>query len=173
MRTKQGTCWAWVLFGLFLAAVHVAKAAEDPTGLSEIGTAAANAAQAEAAATAAKKLQSITGTATDQLGTTPEAAESALSDAEESAETDPKKKGPKKGKVRQMTGRVTSIDTATNSFTVQKGKKETVIRTTEKTQVKAGKVVKSLSDLKIGDKVKMRLIEDAGQLVARVIHLKQ
>jgi hypothetical protein len=170
MMTKQGTYW--VLFGLFLATVNVAKAAGDPTGISGIGTAAVNAAQAEAAAAATKKIQSITGTATDQLGTATEAAESELSDAKAITDTDLKKKGPKKGNIRQMTGRVTAIDATANSFTVQKGKKETVIHTTEKTQVKVGKTVKSLSDLKVGDKVKMRLSEDAGQLVARVIHLK-
>jgi hypothetical protein len=76
MTTKQGTVWVFVLFGSFLAMADVARTAGDPTGLSEIGTAAVNAAQAEAAAAAAKKIQSITGAATDQLGTATEAASS-------------------------------------------------------------------------------------------------
>lgn len=178
MVTSKGIRWMLVLFGLSLATAVVAKAAGDPTGLSGMGAAAAKAAQSEAETATAKKIQSVTDAATDKMGVAAGAVESEMKHAQDTADvTDAKVKKKaenlKKGGTRQITGHVTAIDTATNSLTLQKGKKEpVVIHLTKETQIKAGKTLKSLSDLKVGDKVKMKIREEGGQVVARVIHLK-
>ena len=162
MTTRKWVYWVCLLLGLPLVVPVFAFAATGTPDQSKIGT-----------AIAADAIQS--GTA-DM-----ESVGSKLQDTENAADTKMNKMNKMKKKAanlerkhtRQMTGRITAIDTATNSLTVQKGKKEPVtIHLTEKTRILSGKEPKALSDLKVGDKVKLRVGEEGGREVARTIHLK-
>jgi len=156
MTTKKWAYWVCLLLGLPLVVSVIAFAATGTPDQSKIGTAIATDA-----------IQSGTA-AMESVG-------SKLQDTENAAETKMKKKAAnlERKHTRQMTGRITAIDTATNSLTVQKGKKEPVtIYLAEKTRILSGKEPKALSDLKVGDKVKLRLGEEGGREVARTIHLK-
>jgi len=156
MTTKKWAYWVCLLLGLPLVVSVVSFAVAGTPDQSKIGT-----------AIAADAIQS--GTAgMESVG-------SKLQDTENAAETKVKKKAAnlERKHTRQMTGRITAIDAATNSLTVQKGKKEPVtIYLTEKTRILSGKEPKALSDLKVGDKVKLRVGEEGGREVARTIHLK-
>lgn len=77
-----------------------------------------------------------------------------------------------KVKVKQITGEVAAVDAAAKSLTVKGKKAEVVISTDEKTAVKAGKEKKSLSDVKVGDKVTVKYSEVDGKNIAKSIEIK-
>ncbi len=77
-----------------------------------------------------------------------------------------------KVKVKQITGDVAAVDAAAKSLTVKGKKAEVVISTDEKTVVKAAKEKKSLSDVKVGDKVTVKYSEVDGKNIAKSIEIK-
>lgn len=77
-----------------------------------------------------------------------------------------------KVKVKQITGEVAAVDAAAKSLTVKGKKAEVVISTDEKTAVKADKEKKSLSDVKVGDKVIVKYSEIDGKNIAKSIEIK-
>jgi len=76
----------------------------------------------------------------------------------------------KKQQVRQITGLVTAI--SGNHLNVKKGNKAFAFKVEEGMVIRSGSVGKSLSDLKVGDKIMVKHIENGGVLIARSIHLK-
>ncbi len=69
--------------------------------------------------------------------------------------TKEEKKAPEK--VMQATGEVAAVDTKANTITVKSAKKgEVVCDVTADTKISAGKDVKTLADVKVGDKVTVK-----------------
>ena len=77
-----------------------------------------------------------------------------------------------KVKVKQITGDVGAVDAAAKSLTVKGKKAEVALSTDEKTAVKMGKEKKTLSDVKVGDKVTVKYSEVNGKGVAKSIEIK-
>ncbi|WP_333653506.1 hypothetical protein [Dissulfurispira sp.] len=77
-----------------------------------------------------------------------------------------------KVKVKHITGDVAAVDAAAKSLTVKGKRAEVVISTDEKTVVKAEKEKKSLSDVKVGDKVTVKYSEVEGKNIAKSIEIK-
>jgi len=75
-----------------------------------------------------------------------------------------------KQQTRQITGLVASI--SGNQLTVKKGNKTFVFQVDEGIVIKSNDKVKSLSDLKTGDKIMAKYIEKDGVQIARSIYLK-
>ncbi len=71
--------------------------------------------------------------------------------------------------VKQITGDVVTIDVAVKTLTVKGKKAEVVITADDKTTVKMNKEKKTLSDIKVGDKVTLKYAEIEGKKVARSI----
>ena len=74
--------------------------------------------------------------------------------------------------VRQIRGDVVTIDVAVKTLTVKGKKAEVVITADDKTTVKMNKEKKSLSDIKVGDKVTLKYAEIEGKKIARTIEIK-
>ena len=81
-----------------------------------------------------------------------------------------------KTKVKQVTGKVKAVDTKAKTITVVKkikGKeKEVVLAVDEKTRITVDSE-KALADVKVGDDVKAKYIEDEGKNVAKSVAIKQ
>lgn len=77
-----------------------------------------------------------------------------------------------KVKIKQYTGEVVTIDATAKSLTVKGKKAEIVFTADEKTTVKVGKEKKSLTDVKIGDKVVVKYSEVDGKNLVRSIEVK-
>ncbi|MCL4490696.1 MAG: hypothetical protein M1510_02175 [Nitrospirae bacterium] len=78
-----------------------------------------------------------------------------------------------KVKVKQITGDVAAVDVAAKSLTVKGKKAEVVVMIDEqKTAVRMDKEKKSLSDVKVGDKVIVKYSEADGKNIARNIEIK-
>lgn len=75
-------------------------------------------------------------------------------------------------KVKQITGDVAAVDAAAKSLTVKGKKAEVVVSTDDKTVVKAAKEKKTLSDVKVGDRVTVRYSELDGKNIAKSIDIK-
>jgi len=75
-----------------------------------------------------------------------------------------------KKQTRQVTGLVTAI--SGNHLNVKKGDKTFAFKVEEGIVIKSSKAEKSLSDLKVGDKVMAKYVETGGVLIARSIHMK-
>lgn len=80
--------------------------------------------------------------------------------------------GAEKVKIKQITGEVGAVDAAARSLTVKGKKAEVVLSTDEKTTVKTEKEKKSLSDVKVGDKITIKYSEVNGKNVAKNIEIK-
>lgn len=74
--------------------------------------------------------------------------------------------------VKQITGDVVTIDVAVKTLTVKGKKAEVVITADDKTTVKMNKEKKTLSDIKVGDKVTLKYAEIEGKKIARSIVIK-
>ncbi|MGO9016557.1 MAG: hypothetical protein ACLQF0_16465 [Dissulfurispiraceae bacterium] len=74
--------------------------------------------------------------------------------------------------VKQITGDVVTIDVAIKTLTVKGKKAEVVITADDKTVVKMNKEKKTLSDIKVGDKVTLKYAEIEGKNIARYIKIK-
>jgi|SRR5208337_1134789 len=74
--------------------------------------------------------------------------------------------------VKQITGDVTTIDVAVKTLTIKGKKAEVVITADDKTTVKINKEKKTLSDIKVGDKVTLKYAEIEGKKIARSIEIK-
>lgn len=74
--------------------------------------------------------------------------------------------------IRQVTGDVVTIDTTIKTLTVKGKKAEVVIVADDKTIVKIDKEKKTLSDIKIGDKVTVKYAVIDGKYIARSIEIK-
>ncbi len=81
-----------------------------------------------------------------------------------------------KPKIKQITGEVKSIDPKAMTVTVMKKIKDQVKEITavviDKTKITMNKDKKTLSDLKVGDKVTMKYTESAGKNIAKSISIK-
>lgn len=74
--------------------------------------------------------------------------------------------------VRQITGDVVTIDVAVKTLTVKGKKAEVVVTADDKTVVKMNKEKKTLSDIKVGDKVTLKYAEVEGKNIVRSIEIK-
>ncbi|MBI3802841.1 MAG: hypothetical protein HY282_03675 [Nitrospirae bacterium] len=77
----------------------------------------------------------------------------------------------KKGKLTSIKGEVTEVDPAGNNLKIKDKDKEVTMNVTDKTVITAGKIKKSLADLKAGDKVVAKATEEDGKMVARSIRM--
>lgn len=71
---------------------------------------------------------------------------------------------------KQVTGIVTAVDA--NTITVKKAKTEVTAAINDKTKVMSGKDMKTLADVKVGDKVTVKYAAADGNNVAKKIELK-
>lgn len=78
-----------------------------------------------------------------------------------------------KPKVMQITGEVKAVDTKAMTITVTKKMRDKVIETvatvTDNTKVTIGKEKKTLADVKVGDKVRLKYVEADGKNTAKSI----
>jgi Cu/Ag efflux protein CusF len=94
------------------------------------------------------------------------AAEKAAAPAEKK-EAAPAKKVAKK----QVTGEVAAVDAKANTLTVKGKKGDVTVSTDDKTTVVAGKVKKTLADVKAGDKVSVKYTEADGKNTATKVSI--
>jgi Cu/Ag efflux protein CusF len=80
---------------------------------------------------------------------------------------------PASSKTRQITGKVTAIDTRSNTVTVLKKGKEVVVNVEEKTDIIQCTQKPSITDIKIGDKVTAKYKETGGENTARSITIRE
>jgi Cu/Ag efflux protein CusF len=75
-------------------------------------------------------------------------------------------------RLKFIEGDVVTIDVAAKAMTVKGRKAETVITIDEKTVVRAAREKKSLTDIKVGDRVMVKYSEADGKYFARSIEVK-
>ncbi len=79
-------------------------------------------------------------------------------------------------KVQQITGEVSAVNTITNSITVTKKIRDTVVEAVvtidDKTKIMKEKENKSFADIKIGDKVVVKYAKVDGKNVAKNINIQ-
>jgi hypothetical protein len=80
------------------------------------------------------------------------------------------KKAPTK--VKQVTGAVAAVEAKTKTITVKGKKGDVTAMVDDKTKIMMGKVVKTLADVKAGDKVKLKYSETDGKMTAKSIAIK-
>lgn len=76
-------------------------------------------------------------------------------------------------KHRQITGIVKSVDTKTNTVTVEKNGREVVLSLEGKTRIIQCTEKNSIADLKVGDKVTANFLETTGKNSAKQIAVKE
>lgn len=85
-------------------------------------------------------------------------------------------KTAEKPKVKQVTGEVKAVDTKAKTVTVTKKMKDkavdTVVTVDDKTKIMLDKEKKTLADVKMGDKVKVKYTEVEGKNVAKSIAIQ-
>lgn len=91
--------------------------------------------------------------------------------AEEAAGGEKPAAAAPKGKMTSIKGEITEIDAAANHVKVKEKENEITINVTDKTIITAGKVKRTLADLKSGDKVVAKFTEEDGRKVARSIRV--
>ena len=77
----------------------------------------------------------------------------------------------KKHKMTAVKGEITAVDSAGNNIKIKEKDKELTVNVTDKTMITAGKTKKSLADLKAGDKVVAKFMEEDGKMVAHSIRV--
>lgn len=81
-----------------------------------------------------------------------------------------------KPKVKQVTGEVKAVDTKAKTVTVTKTVKgkaeETTVVVDDKTKITMDKEQKTLADVKVGDKVRVKYTEVEGKNIAKSIAIK-
>jgi Cu/Ag efflux protein CusF len=80
------------------------------------------------------------------------------------------KKAP--AKIKQVTGEVTAVDAKAKTVTVKGKKGDVTVSTDDKTKVTMGKEMKSVADVKVGDKVIVKYSEADGKNVAKSVAIK-
>ncbi len=75
-------------------------------------------------------------------------------------------------KVMSVTGNVVAVDAKAMTLTVKGKKGDVALSTNDKTTVKMGKDKKTLADVKVGDKVKVKYTEVDGKNVAKSVIIK-
>ena len=76
-------------------------------------------------------------------------------------------------KARQITGKVTAIDTGNNTVTVRKKDREVIINVEDKTKIIQCTMKTAITDIKIGDRVMAKYKETAGKNTAKSITIKE
>ena len=83
----------------------------------------------------------------------------------------------RRGKLMNIKGEVTEVEPGANRIKIKEGakegNKEYVVNLTEKTIVTAGKMTKTVSEIRAGDKVVVRISEEDGKMTARSVRLAQ
>ena len=79
----------------------------------------------------------------------------------------------RKSKMTNIKGEVAQVDQDAKTIKIKEGSKEYTVSLTEKTVVTGGKIKKSISDIKAGDRVVARISEEDGKMTARSIRLAQ
>ena len=77
-----------------------------------------------------------------------------------------------KVKSKEITGEIVSVDASKNLLTVKTKKGEMAFSLDEKTKIKMGKETRSISDLKVGDKIKVYYIHVDGKDLAETIMVR-
>ncbi|MBI5057435.1 MAG: hypothetical protein HZB61_12545 [Nitrospirae bacterium] len=72
----------------------------------------------------------------------------------------------------QVTGEITAVDAAAKTLTVKGKKGDVAISVDDKTKIMAGKDMKTLADLKTGEKVTVKYTEADGKNTAKSIDVK-
>ena len=80
------------------------------------------------------------------------------------------KKAPEK--VMSIMGDVVAVDAKAMALTVKGKKGDVALSTNDKTTVRMGKEKKTLADVKVGDKVKVKYTEVGGKNVAKSVAIK-
>ena len=75
-------------------------------------------------------------------------------------------------KVKQVTGAVAAVDAKAKTITVKAKKGDVTAMVDDKTKIMMGKDVKTLADIKAGDKVKVKYSETDGKMMAKSIAIK-
>lgn len=94
---------------------------------------------------------------------------------EEKKAPEPAKKEEKKAveKVMQAKGEVTAVDAKANTLALKTAKKgDITLDVTAETKITSGKEVKSLADVKVGDKVNVKYVSKEGKNISTSIALK-
>jgi hypothetical protein len=80
------------------------------------------------------------------------------------------KKAP--AKVKQATGEVAAVDAKTKTITVKAKKGDVTAMVDDKTKIMMGKDMKTLADIKAGDKVTVKYSDADGKMTAKSIAIK-
>jgi Cu/Ag efflux protein CusF len=80
------------------------------------------------------------------------------------------KKAP--AKVKQATGEVAAVDVKAKTITVKAKKGDVTAMVDDKTKIMMGKDMKTLADIKAGDKVSVKYSETDGKMTAKSIAIK-
>lgn len=112
------------------------------------------------------------------LAQAPQNAPSAPNAVPEISASEQKRPAPdRRMKLTNIKGKVASVDPASGSMKIKEGVKERAkehtVSLTDKTVVTAGKVKKSIADIKPGDKIVARVLEEDGRMTARSIRIAQ
>jgi PDZ domain-containing secreted protein len=75
-------------------------------------------------------------------------------------------------KVKQATGPVAAVDAKAKTITVKTTKGDVTAMVDDKTKIMMGKDMKTLADIKAGDKVKVKYSETDGKMMAKSIAIK-
>jgi Cu/Ag efflux protein CusF len=75
-------------------------------------------------------------------------------------------------KVKQVTGDVSAVDAKAKTITVKGKKGDTVVTCDDKTKIMMGKDVKTIADVKVGDKVTVKFSEADGKMTAKSVAIK-
>jgi len=81
-----------------------------------------------------------------------------------------------KGASRELVGKVTAVESGSRTIVmdapVGKGLMTVGAEVPDKTSITAGKAAKTLSDIKVGDKIKMRYVRQEDKLVVQSIAIQ-
>lgn len=91
--------------------------------------------------------------------------------AEEAAGDEKPTISAQKGKMTSIKGEITEIDPKGSHVKVKEKNQEITISVTDNTIITAGKIKRTLSDLKAGDQVVARFTEEDGRKIARSIRV--
>ncbi|MCG3113568.1 MAG: DUF5666 domain-containing protein [Candidatus Manganitrophus sp. SB1] len=91
--------------------------------------------------------------------------------AEEAAGGEKPAISAQKGKMTSIKGEITEIDPAGSHVKVKEKNQEITISVTDNTVITAGKIKRTLADLKAGDQVVARFTEEDGKKIARSIRV--
>lgn len=91
--------------------------------------------------------------------------------AEEAAGDEKPAISAQKGKMTSIKGEITEIDPTGSHVKVKEKNQEVIISVTDNTIITAGKIKRTLADLKAGDQVVAKFTEEDGKKIARSIRV--